>query len=1217
MLRLYTFGGLRIERNGQPLQLPTQKARELLAYLVAFRDRLHPRSVLAGTLWPDLPEEKARRRLSDTLWRVRRTLGDHVMTDEEHVWFNPDLPHRLDVREFEERLEKYVGRQRSGASSTDPLSTRLMGLSEAVSLYAGPFLDGVYQDWVFLERERLRGLYLEALGYLLEHHKQTGDYAAALTTAQQLVACEPLHEAAHRELMRLYHLLGRDAEAVAQYHRCRAILREELDVAPAPETTALYEILSRDTLPPPSAPTAHLPAPARRPVCDLDELPLAGRDAERSALLGHLEAAASGQGGIILLEGEAGIGKSRLAQELVAGALWRNVDAAMAQGGEIATSSSYALLLAALTPALTSLRVRQLTHLLDRVHLQAVAPLLPSIGQALGDASPLPELPPSQARERLQQALVALVLGLARLAPQLLVLEDLQWADAETLSLLPLLLPHLAESRALLLLTGRSVELRANPAVWSTLQVLDRAGPFPRYTLSRLDVDTVGCLVQQLLNQDNPTLASHLARESEGVPLYLVEILKAWRDEDHLLPDEGGGWRWRGDAPAAPTSQPGEAVIGHRLSHLSPVAEEVLAAAATVGAEVDLDLLACVCNLLAPASDVADPEHYLSASDDLLRLGFLVETDTGYRFSHEQVRRAVYHRLPPRQRQKLHRGVAQALEALFPEQFEPLARHFIAAGEREPAIHYLNRAAERDRELYAHQSALACYDRLLELLAHLDDRSARYDVLRARAEVLEWIGDCEAQGRDLEEMLNLAKALSDETRLARALHARSEWHRLQGRYELANEDARAALEIHRLRGNDRGQAALLTQLGRNFLRTDDCRQAAACFREALPVHEAAGDLVGQIECLTGLAYIAQYGGDFSLTLTYYQRSLALAEATDDVHRVGEMLSRCGIAYVDLGDIEAAESHLHQALQLAEASGDRRTCAMTQVRLSHAALQRSAFATAQAYLEAALETFRAVQDPHWEGLTLSTLGEAVLLQGDPVAARQHLEAAHRCHMALGAGDNAAIDLSYLARAEAALGDEAAAWEHSQQVVAKMEAEWSGTEQMPEAHYNHFCVAEATRHWAAARAALEGAAKLVHERAALISDPAWQESYRTGLRVNRVVAETLASQPPPGRLRVRLAHADAPTHRRPTPDETITVIWTVEGGEPDAALAKREGKIALRRQRILRLLAEAEAATALPAIADLAGALDVSPRTVRADLAALRQQGHAVRTRGHRA
>ncbi len=1228
MLRLYAFGGLRIERDGHPLQLPTHKARDLLAYLVTFRDRSHPRPVLAGLLWPDLPEEKARRRLSDTLWRVRRVLGDYVAADEESLWFNTDLPYWLDVEEFEQKVDEYANKQADRA-----LSTCLLELHKAVDLYGGPFLDGLYHDWGLLERERLRGLYLEALGHLLELHKQTGDYTAALEVAQRLVAAEPLHEAAHRELMRLYHLLGRDAEAIAQYHRCRQILQEELDVAPAPETEVLYQMLSRRASSP-GAPDVHLPTPAHRPAPDLGEPPLVGRDAERAALLGHLEAAASGQGGIVLLEGEAGIGKTRLARELVAGARWRNVGAILVSADEAGTSSSYALLLAALRPILTPLRLRQLARLVDPIHLQAVAPLLPSVVQVLSDRSAerasteldevsrrslpsLPELSPPQASERLRQALIALILGLARIAPYLWVLEDLQWADAETLSLLPLLLPHLTESRALFLLTGRSAELRAGSAVWNTLQALDRAGPFPRYTLTRLDTDAVGCLVRNLLGEDNPAMTEHLARESEGVPLYLVETLKVWRDEGYLLPTEQGIWRWRGDAPATLPSHLGEAVISHRLSCLSPAAQELLAAAAVIGTEVDFDLLSQVCTSpeVSPEQAASDP-HLLAATDELLHLGLLVETEAGYRFSHEQVRQAVYHQLPLSRRHRLHRRVAQALEDLGHEQFELLAHHFAAADERQPAIHYLTRAAERARELFAHQTALACYDRLLNLLPHPEDRLIRYEVLRDRAEVLGWIGDREAQGRDLEEMLRLARALSDDALLANALHLRSEWHRIQGRYRPAEEDALAALGIYRQLGDERAQAALLAQLGWNVVYTVNYPRASAYFQEALSIYQTLGDLQGQIHCLIGLMSAAELDGDYSLSFSYSRRCMALAKATGDPHHIGRAFFSVGLKYYDLGEMEAAETHLRQALHLNEATGDRRRQAAIHFYLGEVAAERDDFETAQTHHEAALKMFREVQDASWEGDALAALGRLALLRRDPLAAVEHLRAAYRRRRELGEPGYAVIDLSYLALAELAL-DEERAWQHSQKAVAELEAGLTGVEHPYRLYYNHFRVAAATRHWAAARTALEKAACIMAEWAGRIDDPALREKFRTGHRVRRAIAEAIANQPPPGRLRVRLARADAPAHRRPTPDETVVVIWTMDAGEEDAALAKREGKVALRRHRLLRLLAEAEAAGAAPTVADLAGALNVSPRTVRADLAALRRQGHAVRTRGHRA
>lgn len=1206
MLHLYTFGGLRIEDDGQPLQLSTYKARDLLAYLIAFRDRAHPRSVLTGLLWPDLPEDKARRRLSDTLWRIRRVLDDHVLADEEYIRFNTDLPHWLDVEQFQ-----------SAASNLKPETfwaelqgetSDLRSIEDTLALYQGPFLDGLYHDWILLERERLRGLYLQMLGHLLELYKQVGDYAAALTIAQRLVVVEPLHEAAHRELMRLYHLLSRDAEAVAQYHRCREILREELNVAPAPETEALYQVLSRRASLPPATTDVYLPTPSRRSAFNLDEPPLVGRQAERAALLSRLEAAASGQGGIVLLEGEAGIGKSRLARELVAGAHWRNIEAVVVRADENAISS-YGLFLAALFPLLTPLRLRQLARLVEPAHLQATTHLLPAIAEALPNLPSLPDLPPPQARERLQQALVALVSGLARIAPHLWVLEDLQWADAETLSLLPLLASHLTESRMLLLLTGRGAELRANPAAWSTLQALDRAGSLPRYTLPRLGTDAIGCLVRDLLGEDDLTLSEHLTRESDGIPLYLVETLKAWRDEGYLLPAENKTWHWRGEAPTVPSPYLGEAVIGHRLSRLSSTAEEVLAAAAVIGAEVDFDLLTRVCS--------RPPDHYLLSTDELLRLGFLVETDVGYHFSHDRVRQAVYRRLSLSQRQRLHRKVALALEDFSPEQFELLAHHFAAAGQREPAIHYLTRAARRARKLFAHQTALACYDRLVNLLAHPKDRPARCDVLRDRAEVLGWIGDREAQGRDLEEMLHLARDLSDDARSAATLRLRSEWHRLQGRYESADEDALAALEIYRRLEDDDNQAALLSQLGWNALYSTNYPEASDYLQRALLIYETLDDLPGQIRCLIGLTSAADLDGNYSLAYSYGQQCLTLAEATGDSHHIDRALFNVGITHYDLGDTEAAESHLRQALEISEASNNRRRQAATNLYLGVVPTEHDCdFTEPHAHLDTALEIFREVQDRSWEGDALAALGRLALLEGDPAAADEYLRTAYQRRRELGEPAYAMIDLSYLALAELALGDETTAWQHSQEAVAELEAGLSGVEHPQRIYYNHYRVAKATRHWAAARAALEEAAHIVNERAERIDDPALRKTYRTGLRANRAIAEAAARLPLPGRLRVRLARADVPAHRRPTSDETVAVIWTVDAGGEDAILAEQEGKVVLRHHRILRLLAEADAAGTLPTVADLAGALDVSSRTIRNDMAILRREGHTVRTRGSR-
>jgi DNA-binding SARP family transcriptional activator len=195
MLRLHTFGGLRIELNGQPLQLPTPQARHLLAYLILHHDRPISRALLTGIFWPERPEPRARRALSQALWQVRSALepaADRLAVEGDHITFRLQPEDWLDAASFEESVRKCASNEATNRQT-------LLELSEAVSFYRADFLEGCYDDWALLERERLRELYLSALERLIALHKQRGQYEEALTQAQQLAAADPLREAAHRE----------------------------------------------------------------------------------------------------------------------------------------------------------------------------------------------------------------------------------------------------------------------------------------------------------------------------------------------------------------------------------------------------------------------------------------------------------------------------------------------------------------------------------------------------------------------------------------------------------------------------------------------------------------------------------------------------------------------------------------------------------------------------------------------------------------------------------------------------------------------------------------------------------------------------------------------------------------------------------------------------------------------------------------------------------
>ncbi|MBU0610543.1 MAG: hypothetical protein KKI08_21855, partial [Armatimonadetes bacterium] len=294
-LRVHLFGGFSITRNDSPISLPPRTAAcSLLAYLLIYRDRPHTRDLLAGTFWPELPDAVARRRLSQALWSIRRAFVPYplLLTEGDTVRLNLELPLWLDVAEFEHQVAS--GQQQQPSLAADQWLP-------AVDLYRGEFLAGYYDDWVLIERERLRELFLTALGQLVEAWKTKGEYERALLYARRLASEDPWREEAHREVMRLCHLLSRDAEALHQLQACRRVLAEELGVEPSPETEALAaEIAARSG--PPAPPVIPSAARSRRvPLLERpDRLPLVGHRLDLGELVHQAEAALDHHGGLAL-----------------------------------------------------------------------------------------------------------------------------------------------------------------------------------------------------------------------------------------------------------------------------------------------------------------------------------------------------------------------------------------------------------------------------------------------------------------------------------------------------------------------------------------------------------------------------------------------------------------------------------------------------------------------------------------------------------------------------------------------------------------------------------------------------------------------------------------------------------------------------------------------------------------------------------------------------
>jgi len=280
LLRARLFGKFRAEIDDRELTgLGSSHTRELICYLLVYRNRPHPRETLASLLWDTQSTAQARKNLRQALWQLQAILTAHTVDhaqawldiDPEWVGVNPEAELWLDVAEFEAAFGMVRGVQ-----GTDLQPHQVRGLENAVRLYQGDLLEGWYQDWCLYERERLQQMWLAILDKLLAYCETHGLYEDGLAHGSLALSCDRAREKTHRRVMRLHYLAGDRTSAVRQYQRCVASLEQELGVEPSERTQALHKrILAGSPVEPVEA-VEMSPAPASlaqpNPVSRLTQL---------------------------------------------------------------------------------------------------------------------------------------------------------------------------------------------------------------------------------------------------------------------------------------------------------------------------------------------------------------------------------------------------------------------------------------------------------------------------------------------------------------------------------------------------------------------------------------------------------------------------------------------------------------------------------------------------------------------------------------------------------------------------------------------------------------------------------------------------------------------------------------------------------------------------------------------------------------------------------
>jgi DNA-binding SARP family transcriptional activator len=886
------------------------RLQSLLTYLVLHRAAPQSRTYLAAQLWPDSTEAQAHTNLRSLVHRLRHDLpeADLFLRSERQTlqWSpHPDVPWTLDVADFERALAQ-------AEQVRSPVAARA-GREEAVALYRGDLLPGCYDEWILPERERLRQAFVGALEQLILLLERERAYPAAISTAQRLLRYDPLHETTYRHLMRLYAISGDRAAALRTYHTCATVLDHELEAEPGLATQKAYQRLLQQQMPSVS--------PVASPTALVASAPLVGRRPEWAQLQDTWQRASAGRPQMVVLTGEAGIGKTRLAEELLAWVGRQGMTSAHARCYAAEGELAYA-------PVATWLRADPFRGALSRltdIWLTEVTRCVPDLLVERPELAPPGPLTEVWQRQRLFEALARAILGARQ--PLLLFLDDLQWCDRETLEWLHYLLRFDAHARLLIVGTVRPEETTPAHPLEALLAALRRDWQVTEIALGPLDAAETALLAGHLAGGGlNAELAVHLYRETEGNPLFVVEAMRmgvgAAKDTGPQVALHGLGM--------SPTVQ---AVITARLAQLSPQAHELVGLAAVIGRAFTFEVLG--------RASGGDEDTLVRSLDELWRRRIIREQGVNaYDFSHEKLREGAYAALHTAQRCLLHRHVAEALEMVYAQTLDLvsgyIATHYEQAGMVEQAVTYYQRAAEAAQRIYANAEALALSQRALALLAMAPEAASQQEWQRKMSvQLYEQMGDILALTNQHDEARNayqcaLAQAApSDWVSQAHLSRKIAQTWETQRRFEDALQTysrAEAILDQASAEASSEWwQEWIEIQSGRIFIHfwLAQVQEITELVEKTRSVVERSGTQAQRATFFQNLYMmsIRRDRGVLEETLGYARSALAARQESGSATEVALARFLLGFAYLFYGDLDEAEAHMQAALAVGERAGD--------------------------------------------------------------------------------------------------------------------------------------------------------------------------------------------------------------------------------------------------------------------------------------------------------
>lgn len=733
-LRLSLLGGFRAQHSAVVPDAAWQQrrsAKTLVKLLATYPSHALHREQILDLLWPEVEFASAVNSFGKALHVARRALepdmpsrghssylrlADDILQLVTHeVW--------IDIDSFQSRGEEALRR-----GDVDMLES-------AIAAYAGDLLpEDTYETWTIARRSALADLHLRLVLALADALENSGRRDMAIEQMVHALQLDPAREDVHRRLIQLYAEGGQRLLALRQYQLCCDALDRELDARPEDATVSLYEHIRDGRIAGISTEVSVIEKPRDKHfvpdiVKRLVKAPLVGRDAVLHLLLNDLKSAANGYGAMVMVSGEVGVGKSRLAAEVARVAGLRGAMVLWGTNFEQERPLPYSAYVTALESYMATLNVADLQGL--AIRYPALVSLIPSL--AVVPNSAVPSDPHQWDQDQIFAAIVRLLTELSGDATMVLVLDNLQTASWESIQLLHHLAQLTGQRHWLIVGTYREEDLTPCGELLHMISVGTRQGLCSHVNLPRLSRHDSDKLVHALMQSGTPSpaLLEHIYTQSLGNPLYLSELVGAMQGREELT--LVNGFLHLAPVTSAGVPRQVERLVHEQIERMGTRTQRVLSIIAVADTDVSF------AELFLAAQETAEGElseaEMLDVLDAALANRILEEHGTGYGFSHPLFQAALHGRLSRGRRIQLHGALARAIEACRPHAVEALAHHHAAHNDPERAIIYLQEAISQAQERGLRQKEESSLWSLLEQL-HMAGRSDDAQIVRQKLTML-------------------------------------------------------------------------------------------------------------------------------------------------------------------------------------------------------------------------------------------------------------------------------------------------------------------------------------------------------------------------------------------------------------------------------------------------------------------------------------------------